>query len=448
MLGSTYGVVLFKKGVNLIKAKVFLLIILFFTFNLPTALADEFNLEEEIKRALPHETIEIPDGHYELSLIINKPIKLSGSKDVVFTAKDDAPVFTIISDDVTLSGFTIKSTIDDPDHSEILVLGNYNLLTDLRIETHAYAVRLNKAHYNQLNNLTIKGNQAVNFGQRQNGIDLWGAHFNEIKQSRFSYLQDGVYIESSKYNKISGNKATQSRYGYHLMFTEETELESNESYQNISGMMVMGTKQTQVKNNTLMYNNEGVQALGLLLYDVEGAVVEKNRIAENRIGIFIEDTIDSSLSFNDLQRNYVGLQFKNASKNELLNNSLIANVVQGQADRSADNITNENYWGDHLGLDFSGDGFSDIPYTVDPFFLTLTDSYPPFQLLFQAPGMIFLEQLLHTPTEQWLVDKSPLMKEAVRADRTTKSDSTIVLIFSLFLLSISLFTITMGVKQR
>ncbi len=322
------------------------------------------------------------------------------------------------------------------------------MLDDLLIETHAFAVKLNKAHYNELNNLTIKGNQAVNFGQRQNGIDLWGAHFNEIKNSRFSYVQDGVYVESSKYNQISGNKATHSRYGYHLMFTEETELEQNESYQNISGMMVMGTKKTKVKNNTLMYNNEGVQALGLLLYDVEEAVVENNRIAENRIGVFIEDTSGSSLSFNDLQRNYIGLQFKNARENNVLNNSLIANVVQGQADRSADNLTNENYWGDHLGLDFTGDGLSDIPYTVDPFFLTLTDSYPPFQLLFQAPGMIFLEQLLHTPTEQWLVDRSPLMKEAVKVDTATNSNTTTVLFFSLFLLIISLFTITMGVKQK
>lgn len=432
---------------HILSVLLFFLIINFLLLDITFANNDA-QLQKKINLAKPNDIVTIADGVYTQPLIINKPITLKGSNNVTFKSSSDDPSITIIANNVTLSDIKFVGNRDNVKRSEVLVIGNYNKLINLKIKTNGFGVKLNKAHYNELTNIQVEGNKSVPFSQRNNGIDLLGAHYNVIKESSFKHVQDGIYLESSKYNSLVSNLSTQSRYGYHLMFTEENTLEQNESYKNVSGIMVMGTKGTIVKNNTLMYNNDGVQSLGLLLYDVVDAEISNNRIAENRIGIFMEETTYSNLMMNDLQRNYIGIQLKKSKDNIIKENSLVSNVVQGQAERSSNNLTNSNYWGDHQGLDLNGNGLSDLSYTVDPFFLSLTSKFPPFQLFFQAPGMIFLEQLLHTPTEQWLIDASPLINNSTKLDNAKLAESNNVLYFSLFLLLISLTTILLGVKKQ
>src|SRR5690606_17348191 len=147
-------------------------------------------------------------------------------------------------------------------------------------------------------------------------------------------------------------------------------------------------------NNLMKYNQRNVQSLGLLLFDVKNATITENEIAHNRIGILIEDALDNDLSFNKIQNNYIGVQFKRAENNTIVNNAFFAYVDQGQAEYSTNKDTNRNYWGDHVGLDMTGDKVSDLTYEIDPFYLHLTDEYPPYRLLFDSPGMIFLETLL------------------------------------------------------
>src|SRR5690625_6498852 len=153
-----------------------------------------------------------------------------------------------------------------------------------------------------------------------------------------------------------------------------------------------------------------MQSICLFVFDTTDATITNNQIENNRIGLFIEDAMDNTFTFNNVQNNYIGLQFKGAENSDINNNAFVANVVQGQALESTNNSTNENYWGDHLGLDMTGHNISSLPYKVDPFFLNVINKYPAFQLLFQSPGMNVVEQLIYTPVEEQLVDYSPLME--------------------------------------
>src|SRR5699024_8115926 len=156
-------------------------------------------------------------------------------------------------------------------------------------------------------------------------------------------------------------------------------------------------------------------------------------IINNRIGIFVENASDNNFEFNTIHGNYIGLQFKSAENNNIVKNSFVANVVQGQAKESFDNNTSQNYWGDHLGLDVTGNRISDLPYKVNPFFLSITNEYPSFQLLFQSPGMIFLEQLISTPDDQQLVVRSPLIDNPLLVSDYDSLNLVLILLFYLIL---------------
>src|SRR5690625_752146 len=232
------------------------------------------------------------------------------------------------------------------------------------------------------------------------------------------------------------------------MYNKNTIIERNESYENVSGLYVMGATGTIIKDLTLKNNRENVQSIGLFVFDTKNATITNNRIENNRIGLFIEDAEDNSFTFNNVQNNYVGIQFKKAKNNVLSHNAFVANIVQGQALESNHNTTNENYWGDHLGLDMHGKNISSLPYKVDPFFMSVINEYPVFQLLFQSPGMVFLEDLMQIPADVQLVDASPLMTHPLAVTENKSGLRLPILIFSFSLLMISIIIIYLGVRKQ
>lgn len=424
----------------------FTLIMLFFIIPSTTS-AQELSLQRLIDDALVGETITIPAGVYDEPIVIHKQVQLVGSADVLFDVTSDEPAITIDAHKVTLEQIAIQYRSDKPEQAAILVQSDDNTLAQIHIDSENRGILLDNAHDNLLTDITVRGNEQVPIPMRQRGIDLWKSNKNTITNTDISFVEDGIYIESSFDNIIHDNRATHSRYGYHLMFTKETELFANESYENISGMMIMGTSGTQVYDNTLQHNQKNVQSLGLLLFDVTDALVENNDIGHNRLGIFVEDASENEITSNHVHNNFIGLQFKRAEMNTIHHNAFSANVVQGLAEESMDNNTNNNYWSDHSGLDLTGNNTSDLVYKVDPFYLHLTNKYPPYRLLFQAPGFLFLEKMMHTPVEQQLIDEAPLLVSPFKTDDTSINQHYTLLIISTILLMMSLFIIHLGVKQ-
>ncbi|HLQ83640.1 MAG TPA: NosD domain-containing protein [Pseudogracilibacillus sp.] len=390
--------------------------------------------------------IKLAAGTYNESVSITKPIHLIGSDNVILTSSTQAPIISIEANDVTIENVSFDYKSEAEASTAILVNGNNNTLKNLEINTSQFGIRLDDAHDNELSKIKIIGKKSNPISERQHGIDLWKSDNNKIFETKIKHIRDGMYIESSNHTQVYDNDISHGRYGYHLMFTEDTVLEKNKSSVNVSGMMVMGTKRTKVNENILINNQKSVQSLGLLLFDVKDGIITRNKILNNRVGIFVESAKENDISMNEVGHNYIGLQFKLAENNKIKDNVFIANVAQGQAEDSSHNDINENYWGDHLGLDFTGNNRSDLPYEIDPFYYNLTDEYPPFQLLFASPGMIFLEQLFTTPKEEKMIDASPLMENKLAEAPTEKNDYLLILFSSLSLLFMSLIIIFMGVR--
>lgn len=405
------------------------------------------SIQTLIDEAAEGETIQLPNGTYNEPIVINKSVHLIGNDSVRFNVHGEQPAITIEANNVTLQHISIQYENEAKEIPAIFISSSNNTLENISIETANVGILLDDAHDNLLTKISITGKENLPIRDRRRGIDLWKAHRNIIEYSKINYVEDGIYEEFCQDNVFRNNKVTDSRYGYHLMFTDRTELYENESYENISGMMIMGTTETHAYKNLLMFNQKNVQSLGLLLFDVYDSLVEHNVIKHNRIGILVEDAYDNEVQYNDISNNFVGLQFTRAEDNIIHHNTFDANVVQGQAENSMHNDTNYNYWSDHNGLDVTGDGLSNLSYKVDPFYLHLTNKYPAYRLLFQAPGMTFLDSMMHTPVEEQLVDESPLMENPIVTNEFNSERNFLLAIISTSLFLVSLFIIFLGVRQ-
>lgn len=441
------------KQADILKTICFTLIMYWFTlyFNPhPTASASTMSIQDQIDAAEPGETILIEEGQYSESLMIDKAIHLKGQGQVDISSSKQ-PAITIVADHVQLENLSLTMKKQDKPLPALLIRSHHNIIEQLQIHTDSYGIQLGEAHHNTIEYVDITGDEILPVKERKHGVDIQRSHYNNIRHTTITSVQDGIYIEKSRQTTIQNNDVIKSRYGYHLMFTEGTIVQHNRAAHNMNGLMVMGASKPTIQENTLIDHQQHSQSLGLLVFDTTDATIVNNHIQQNRIGILIENAQANLLSKNTIQANYIGIQLKEASKNTIEQNAFISNLAQGQALGSSLNKTNGNYWSDHIGLDITGDHRSNLTYTVHPFWLNITDNLPSLQLLFQAPGMHFLEVMIQTPEQEQLVDKAPLMNHPLTDGHQiqhTKKTFAFILCFILLSISIGLMYIGGRINEK
>lgn len=383
-------------------------------------------LQQLVDQAQPGDTVRVPAGRYQGPVVVDKPIHLEGSSsgsstssdEVVIVNPEKGPVLELRSEGASLTGLTIKDSRNDPDSVALFIRGSGNRISGLHIETMGYGVRLEDANRNLLEELTIQGltesgeeaSQEEEPSERGNGIDLRGSGGNVMKGNTISNMFDGIYIEKGDANRIESNTVTHSRYGYHLMFSKNTLVQDNVGSRNVTGAMIMSDEGSVVTGNDFAKQSENATAQGILLFDVKGSSIENNRVEGNRVGLYAQGITDNRIRNNRFYRNFVGIQMMGAKSNRIEGNEFIANVVQAQATAGEGNRVGFNYWDDHEGLDLQGDGVSDLPYQGNPFFLSLTEQTPAYQIFFGSPGMTLLEGLFQSTEQAVFSDEAPWMK--------------------------------------
>ncbi len=409
-----------------------------------TANTSTKSIQDQIDAAKPGETVLIEEGHYDEAILIDKAIHLKGQGQVDISSSNH-PVITIVADDVQLENLSLTMNKQHKPLPALHIRSHHNTIKHLQIETDAYGIQLDEAHHNTIEYVDITGDKTLPVKERKHGIFIQKSHHNTIQQVVITAVQDGIYIDKSRQTTIRHNDVTNSRYGYHLMFTEKTTVQHNRAAHNMNGLMVMGATNPTIQENTFIDHQQHSQSLGLLIFDTTEAIVSNNLIQRNRIGILIENAQSNFFSKNTIQANYIGIQLRNATKNTIEQNAFISNLAQGQALESHLNKTNGNYWSDHIGLDITGDQRSNLTYTVHPFWLHITDHLPPLQLLFQSPGMYFLEDMIQTPEKEQLVDKAPLMNHPVTEEYQVQyTQKRFAFILCFVLLSISIGSMYIG----
>jgi nitrous oxidase accessory protein len=370
------------------------------------------SLQEILDKAKPGDTVVLAPGMYGGPAVLSKPLKLlaEAKGESVLINESGESALTIEADDVTVEGLDIRDEAFK-EAATIRVAGDRVVLRDLRISTGADAIAAKDAN----DGLVLRGEiewapQGIPTARKGNGIDLFGSHRWRVEENVVRNMHDGIYMESSDDTSVIGNEIERSRYGIHCMYTSGTVIRDNVGSGNITGAMVMTTREVEVVNNVFAKQSENVHSQGILLFDAHDSLFENNTIEGNRAGFYVEQSTGNRLLRNQVAYNFIGLQLLEAENNVLEGNLFQGNVADAQAKGSRSNDISGNYWDSFQGIDGNGDGYSDVSYSINPFFQGLTQKQAAFQLFFQSPGMVFLEGLYQTGREEWSSDRRPLME--------------------------------------
>lgn len=428
-----------ERGCGAMKVLKYALFFFAVFFFLPVA-THAASLQDKIERALPGETIVIPKGVYEENLILTKPITLKGQGEVIIRSNNEKPAIMIKGKKVSLKNIKVEYAGEGKEATAIAITGSNHVLSDFEIETNRYGITLKSASH-------VKIQDGLIIGQwKGNGVDLWESSHNAIRNMKIGNMQDGIYLEQSHKNSLLKNNIRQSRYGMHLMFSDDNVLKDNISRYNMAGIMLMEVDRVQVIGNDLSYNSSNVNSQGLLIYYTKDSQIARNTLKANRLGIYMETSENNRMEYNQVIDNFIGVQFKKAKDNQLNQNTFVGNVNEAQAIQSSNNNIDHNYWDASAKIDMKGNGESIIPFTADPYFLTLTEDVPEFQLFFQAPGVALLQRMLKSPADQVLTDKTPLMETTVDVEKE-QSSRVSLWFMSMIMIGISISLYILGRKR-
>ncbi|MFD2170002.1 right-handed parallel beta-helix repeat-containing protein [Tumebacillus lipolyticus] len=395
-----------------------------------------FDLQRALDSAQPGAEIRLPAGDHFGPVVIRKPIKLVGEGAQLRRAADaaaDQPLLLIEANGATVSGLQLTD-----EQLGLVVRGDDNQILNVAIQAGQTALKMEKSNRNLLRGLKISGS-AADVEQRGNGIEVWNSRDNRIEDSTLDSVQDGVYLDNSERTVVHNNRISNSRYAVHMMFSHQSAISSNELRRNVTGVMVMEDQGSKVADNRITEQAEHVQSQGILLFHVQDAQVANNRIEGNRVGLYVDQAEQNRIAGNQILHNFLGVRMTESRNNEFSGNLWAGNVVQAEATDSVDNRMTGNYWDTHQGLDLDGDGRSELPYVASPFFLSLTERAPAYQLFFQTPGLVILEDLFTSSTDRWLRDDAPLLVPPVAEPRDAERSRTPLFMFSSLLLGAGIY---------
>ena len=383
-----------------------ILILVAGTWMLPIGvMSAETSLQEQINETPSGGMLTIQSGTYEGPIELSKPIDLVAQEGAVIVYSGTDAAIAISGHDVSVSNLTIKTS--ERAAAAIKMTGKGHELIDLDINTEATGIMMDK-----VSNALIEGAEIVGPSD-QHAIDMKESDNNMLQSNHVKLVEDGFYVEDSNQNTFKNNEVSEAHYGFHIMYSEGVALIDNQVEESFTGAMVMGADGGTIKGNVFKDNNRNVNAQGLLLYDSTGVNLASNELINNRIGLFIEEADANEVRDNLFLSNYIAIQFLKAEDNSIIGNEFRLNLNEAQAIESKGNSVEQNYWDSAVSVDVNNDEFSDLAYVADPYFLSLTDEVPEYQLFFQSPGMLILQNMLKSSNGEVLMDTAPLLTKQV-----------------------------------
>ncbi len=324
-------------------------------------------ITEAIHIANDYDTILIKSGEYaEGNIIVNKKLTIIGEDFPIINGKDSGEVFTINSDDVSISGFIIKNSgisyLEENAGIRLNEVRNCSIANNKFINNF-FAIYLAKSADCIIKNNFIKGEKKreANSG---NGIHLWYCRNITIENNEIYDHRDGIYFEFVRKGKINSNHSENNlRYGLHFMFSDSCEYSNNTFINNGAGVAVMYTKNVLMTENKFEHN-WGPASYGILLKDISDSKIEKNIFDENSIGLYMEGCSRVSIERNYFTKNGWALKLMaNSMENYFYDNNFVANSFDISTNsRQNFNTFEKNYWAEYDGYDLNKDGFGDVPF--------------------------------------------------------------------------------------
>ncbi|MBK6912543.1 MAG: nitrous oxide reductase family maturation protein NosD [Ignavibacteriales bacterium] len=356
--------------------------------------------------------------YYESGIVINKSIKLTGKDLPVISGDKKNEIFTITSDNVTITGFTIKNAgVNYLKENAAIRLSN---VRNCRIEKNIFVNNFFGIYLSKSSNILIKNNKISSNGKSEtssgNGIHLWYSESVSIIGNEIEGHRDGIYFEFSKHCFVKNNYSKKNlRYGLHFMFSDSCSYIENTFENNGAGVAVMYTKNISMLGNRFI-NNWGAASFGVLLKDLTDCLIAKNIFDKNTNGLYLEGCSRITIEHNDFIQNGWALKLMaNSQDNFFFENNFIANSFDVLTNSSQNfNLFKRNYWSNYNGYDLDKNGIGDEPYRPVKMFSVLVERQQAALILVHSLFIDLLdiaESVVPSLTPIDLADKQPLMKQ-------------------------------------
>ncbi len=377
------------------------------------------SVKQGIAMAVEYDTLLVKKGTYkEYNIVIDKPLTLLGEDYPIIDGEDKGEIITIVSDNVTVSGFFIINvgTSYTTDYAAVRVVKSENfLIQHLVLEKLFFGIYLEKSNNGKVYHNKIIGD-AVDEYNSGNGIQLWYSHHVEVDRNIVQGTRDGIYLEFSDNVTINNNISSDNiRYGLHFMFSNDDIYTNNTFENNGAGVAVMFSKNIRMQDNTFR-KNWGTASFGMLLKEINDAEIIGNTFEENTIGINIEGSNRINYTGNDFINNGWAIKVRGACyTNTFKNNNFLYNSFDiSYNSKVNDNIFEENYWSSYTGYDLDKDGIGDVPYRPVKLFSYIVNRTPETIVLLRSLFMDiidFSEKVSPVFTPDNLMDSHPLMQK-------------------------------------
>lgn len=288
----------------------------------------QFSIQEAINNATSGDTIPVPAGIYQESIIVNKTLTISGANaSTTIIQMDNANVVEIVANGVYFSGFTVRNGADG-----IRVSASNCTITDNVVFNNTIGITLEGSSNNLVSNNTVVDNKRAGIGA---GIFLERSANNTVRDNWVLNNGEGIYVRGSDHNILESNFIfNNTKTGICLMNIDST----FSTYYNI------------IRDNIIKSGS---------CYGIDFWSVNYNMIFNNT-----------------LEKNSMGLSITSSSNNSIFHNNLITNFFQVYSVNSS-NIWSDgfegNYWSNYVGVDLhsgpyqnesSSDGIGDTPFHI------------------------------------------------------------------------------------
>ena len=309
--------------------------------------ADEPTIQAAVDVAPPNTTVHVPEGTYEETINIDRPVTLrgggvegEGATNVV--GDSNGTVVTIEADRTAIVGVNVSgvgdttpgpTVTDDHAHGGFSSGGGHDhgdsdgddswdadidddyaggdaaiavntasevLIAETTIETDAAGIIFRDAPGFVVRETTVLGSD--NYREGHMGVAAMRSS-GVVEHSTFVGGLDGVYTHRADGAVIRDNEMTENRMGIHLMFTSGTLLADNAiAGQETTGIYVMtGPERNAIVGNEITETRTGISFGGTDTY------VADNELTDNHLGLRI-DGVASIIERNVIADNYGGVE--------------------------------------------------------------------------------------------------------------------------------------------
>jgi parallel beta-helix repeat protein len=303
-------------------------------------------IQAAINVALPGDTIYVLDDsspYYE-TLTIDKSLNIIGeNKNTTFIdARNAGTVIQISSNNVNISGFTIKNSGKDPLYAGISINSNNNRITDTILENNYNAVIYEFSNTNVFskNKIEQSTSRAIYLRDSTDTIiseniiqhNEIGIHIDRNSRNNIFYANslventEGFLIQQSSANSIYWNIITNSDTAVHIEDSTENDIfDGNLITENNIGLYLNNAERNEIYDENIISDND----IGILLSNAEDNNIHENQISDNTIGIQINSSSHNNIYWNHIEKNNQGISIYDSSSNDLFLNNIIESYQIG-----------------------------------------------------------------------------------------------------------------------